>query len=47
MNIKYATIVGPGKLLSQGTVVKEHQDGQVTIQIFDKLLTGFSVSHKR
>lgn len=47
MNTKYATIVGPGKLLSQGVVVEEHQNGKITIQIFDKLLTGFSVNHKR
>lgn len=47
MNVKYTTIIGPGKLLSQGILIEELQDGKITIQIFDKLLTGLSASHKR
>jgi hypothetical protein len=47
MNEKYATIIGPGRLLSQGILVKTHQNGQATIRIFDKLLTGFLVDYKR
>ena len=36
MNIQYGTIIGPGKILSQGIIVEKHDNGEVTINIFGK-----------
>lgn len=41
MNKEYATIIGPGKILLQGTVIEKHNNGKVTIDIFGKQYTGF------
>lgn len=46
MNMQYATIVGPGKILSQGIIVEKHNNGEVTIDIFGKKYKGFPAINK-